>query len=198
MHKIHICCCSAHTHIDVYRSTSHAPIYWGIATGKGPHESTGTHNAEIWTWGTVLNLGDVICRHTPTLPLSPPHNCDNFKSCRRPGQFAYIQLDRRARRKQDQWPAWIHSHAKTGENETLWVSFSPSHTVFSPNLDYFTISCFVVLASQCVCESTLCPQWWLTLVYEISCLFFLDSVLIFFLSLKLLYFVEFVKMLFII
>lgn len=164
----------------------HVPIYRGIATGKGPHESAGTHNAGIWTWGTVLNLRDVIPSHPPPpvqllaqLGLHPrlPSLSDkliSFKGCRRQGQFTYIQLDRRARRKQDQWPAWIHSHAKTRENETLKVSFSFCHTDFSTNFLFFYISCFVVLTSHCI-VLRICTVSSLNPVLfgdELQCLFF--------------------------
>lgn len=195
-----------HTHVAVVRAhryTSHAAIYRGIETGKGPHESTGTqHNAGIWTWGTVLNLGDVIPWHSPPLPalhpsLPPTHNRSLSWACTPASPHSptnWYPLKAAAGQ------ASLHISNSTGEpggNKTndphgsihmqrlekmrhykslsLFVTQS---FFFFTNLGYFTISCFVILASQCLCESTLSPQsshWWLTLVYGISCLFFLDT-----------------------
>lgn len=65
-----------HSEPCTHRYMSHDPIYRGISTAKGPHESTGTHNTRIWTWGTVLNLGDVI-------PCPLPRHCSLSWACAR-------------------------------------------------------------------------------------------------------------------
>lgn len=114
------------THTDArHMAASNA----GRAAAKGPHESTGAHKTGVWTWGSMLNLGDVILCPLPPMLLaqlvlqsclsSLSSKLISFKGCLGQGQITYIQLDRRARRKQDQWPTWIRSREKTGENETI-------------------------------------------------------------------------------
>lgn len=63
-------------HVHTSTSTSCVPIH----RVRGPHESRGTHNAGISTWGTVLNLRYVITPpHSPT--SHPPHNCSLSWAC---------------------------------------------------------------------------------------------------------------------
>lgn len=52
---------NAWTHTDA----RHIPLTREWQNVEGPHESAGMHYTGIWTWGTVLNLGDVIPYHTP-------------------------------------------------------------------------------------------------------------------------------------
>lgn len=58
-----------HEHTDA----CHIPLTREWQNVEGPHESAGMHYTRISTWGTVLNLGDVIPYRTPfPAPYLPP------------------------------------------------------------------------------------------------------------------------------
>lgn len=67
-----------HAHTDA----RHIPLTREWQNVEGPHESADMHYTGIWTWGTVLNLGDVIPYRTPfPAPYLTPFDTHTHTQC---------------------------------------------------------------------------------------------------------------------